>query len=308
LQDLGVRYVMLRTTEAKAEAAAHPELVFIASSAPWDIYLVQHSDIVVPLDAQPVVVRGRSGDRRERNLELGTSWFQHPDEWAAMPADDGPDEWQRISVQVDLTRREGVSGEPGRRVDIVTPVEPIERVALPAVAISNVEIEQQSLSFDVDQVGVPVLVRVGYFPNWKVSGADGPYRVGPNMMVVVPESTHVVLDYGRSMVDWITILLTLAGIGLCVFWRRQGDVQHAAEHPVGILGSIAAKSGHELDTLAGTTPDIDAVEQANTWSAGDGGRVPPPSDWSWMASTTDATEPGLDEPGQDALGPPVPPR
>ena len=44
----------------------------------------------------------------------------------------------------------------------------------------------QSISFEVDQVGVPVLVRVSYFPTWKVEGADGPYRVAPNFMVVVP--------------------------------------------------------------------------------------------------------------------------
>ncbi len=232
LQDLGVRYVMLRTTEAKAEAASRPELSFVAASGPWDIYVVQDSDIIVPLATQPVVVLPRAGDGRERNLELGTSWFQHPDEWAAMPADDGPEDWQRVSVQVDTSRREGVPGEPGRRVDIVTPVQTIEPVALPPVTVSNVEIEQQSFSFDVDQVDVPVLVRIGYFPNWKASGADGPYRVGPNMMVVVPRSTHVELNYGHTKVDWITIMLTLAGIALCFFWRYRGDVRHNAEVPV----------------------------------------------------------------------------
>ena len=232
LQDLGVRYVMVRTPEAKAEAASRPELSWITSSTPWDIYLVENSDIIVPLAMQPVVVGPRSGDGRERNLELGTSWFQQPEEWVAMPADDGPEAWQRVSVEVDASRSEGVPGEPGRRVDIVTPVEEIEPVALPPVVVSNVEIEQESFSFDVDQVDVPVLVRIGYFPNWKASGADGPYRIGPNMMVVVPRSTHVELRYGRTMVDWVTIMLTLVGIALCFFWRYRGDVRHAAEVPV----------------------------------------------------------------------------
>ena len=155
---------------------------------------------------QPVVVRGRSGDARERNLELGTSWFQHPEEWAAMPADDGPAEWQRISVQVDLERREGEPGDSGRKVDIVEPVEPIEPVALPPVEVSDVQIEQQSLSFSVDQVGVPVVVKVSYFPNWEASGALGPYRIGPNMMVVVPTANEVELTYGRSGADWLFTL------------------------------------------------------------------------------------------------------
>jgi hypothetical protein len=232
LQALGVRYVMVRSAEAKAEAAGHPELRYITTSEPWDIYLVEGSDIVVPLDTQPVVVEPRSGDARERNLELGTSWFQQPDEWAAIPADGGPESWQRISVQTDTSRREGEPGAPGRRVDIVVPTEPIEPVPLPDVTVSNVEMGQDSISFDVDQVGVPVLVKVSYFPNWQASGAEGPYRAGPNMMVVVPTDTTVELSYGRTPIDYITMLLTLIGIGLCFYWRKAGDVVHADTVPV----------------------------------------------------------------------------
>jgi len=291
LQDLGVRYVMLRTPEAKAEAAVRPELSLIASSRPWDVYLVSNSDIVVPLDTQPVVVRGRPGDARERNLELGTSWFQNHDEWAAMPADDGPDAWQRISVQVDLERREGEPGDSGRRVDIVTAVEPIEPVNLPAITVRNVEIEQESLSFDVDQVGVPVLVRIGYFPNWNASGADGPYRVGPNMMVVIPEATHVELSYGRSMVDWLTILLTLAGIALCVLWRIQGDVKHQADLPVSFAGPASgSQSPPPADPALPGEPVDDSILNSSGSSGGGVDPPPPPFEWSWRdADSVDRT-------------------
>ena len=232
MRALGVRYAMVRTPEAREQAAAQPELILVASSGPWDIYEVTDSVVVEPLTVQPVVVRGRSGDPRERNLELGTSWFQHPEEWAAMPADDGPAAWQRISVAVDIDRREGEPGDPGRKVDIVEPVEPIEPVALPPIEVSDVQIEQQSLSFSVDQVGVPVVVKVSYFPNWDATGALGPYRIGPNMMVVVPTATEVELTYGRSATDWVFSLLTVVGIALCVFWRYRGDVRHAADAPV----------------------------------------------------------------------------
>ena len=46
-------------------------------------------------------------------------------------------------------------------------------------------------------MGTPVEVRVSYFPNWKASGADGPWRVAPNLMVVVPTSHDVTLTYGQ---------------------------------------------------------------------------------------------------------------
>jgi hypothetical protein len=242
LQDLGVRYVMLRSSEAQASAAQRPELTMIAESYPWKIYQVAGSDVVVPLDVQPVVVNGRSGDQRERNLELGTSWFQHRDEWAAMPADDGPDTWQRIDVRVDETRRENDADGDKNRVDVVVPEQPIEPVALEPVSVSNVVIGDQDLSFDVDRVGVPVLVKVSYFPNWEVEGADGPYRIGPNMMVVVPTENSVRLEFGRSMSDYASVLMTLVGIGLCFYWRRQGDVVHAGDMPAG-FGPLGGSDG-----------------------------------------------------------------
>ena len=111
------------------------------------------------------------------------------------------------------------------------PVESIESVALPAITVSDVEIRQQSVSFDVDQIGVPVLVRVSYFPNWQVEGAEGPYRVSPNHMVVVPTETSVELTYGRSGLDWFFYGLTALGIAFCVFLRRQGDLEYASEVP-----------------------------------------------------------------------------
>jgi hypothetical protein len=318
LQDLGVRYVMVRTPEAKAEAASRPELTFLASSTPWDIYLVGGSDVVVPLQVQPVVVRPRPGDQRERNLELGTSWFQHPDEWAAMPADDGPDEWQRVSVQVDLSRREGQPGEPGRRVDIVTPVEEIRPVALPAVQVSDVEIDEQSLSFEVDRPGVPVLVRVSYFPNWTATGADGPYRIGPNMMVVVPDSTRVELRFERSTIDYLSVLLTLLGIGLCVWWRREGDVEHADElplafarggrHPDDDRADDHVDDLHDRDDDHDDRDDDHEQRRAQVPAAGPPAAGPPaagPPAAEWHRPVGEPVAPATDGDGPDLAGPGV---
>jgi hypothetical protein len=231
MRDLGVRYLMVRTEPAKEEAAQQDELIYVTTSGPWDIYELEGSTIVEPLTVQPVIVNHRSGDPRERNLELGTSWFQRREDWPALPADDGPEEWQRIDVEIDLAVRDGEPEDRNRKVDYVLPTEDIDVVELSEVTVTDVEIGQQSVKFQVDEVGVPVLVRVSYFPNWDVSGADGPYRVSPNHMVVVPTSTQVELTYGRSTLDWFFYGLTALGIGLCFYWRRKGDVRHASERP-----------------------------------------------------------------------------
>ncbi|MEQ1701542.1 MAG: hypothetical protein ABMA25_15650 [Ilumatobacteraceae bacterium] len=232
MQKMGIKYLMVFTSAAKAQADARGDLELVRESGPWNIYRVMDSEVVVPLTVQPVIVNGRDGDQRERNLELGTSWFQNPDEWLAMPADDGPSAWQRIDVQVDLTRQIGTEPmAPGRKVDIVVPAEDIVVKELPEITISNYEMGDQDLSFDVSETGVPVLVKVSYFPNWEVDGADGPYRVAPNFMVVIPRSTHVHLHYETSNSDYFFYFVTLIGIGLLVFWRRRGDVRHRSAHP-----------------------------------------------------------------------------
>lgn len=258
LQALGVKYVMVFTEAAKRQADLQPELTLVRQSGPWNIYSVADSDLVVPLQVQPVVVADREGDQRERHLELGMSWFQHQDEWAAIPADSGPAEWQRIEVEPDLASRQD------DRVDIVKPTTPISPVALPPVTITDVALGEQDIRFRVDQVGVPVLVRMSYFPNWSVTGADGPYRVAPNLMVVVPTTNEVRLSYGRSGLDVFAYLLTGLGIVALFVWRRRGDVVFPSTRPrIAFAGWGRDADDDDRWDVDGTTPmaasDLDRV-------------------------------------------------
>ena len=231
LQELGVRYYMGFTPEAVREASAQPALREITRSGPWVIYEVAASDLVVPLTVQPVVVAGRTdsqadmghpGDAKERWLEIGTSWLQNPNDWPAVPAASGPSEWQRIDVAIDMNRRIGEPDGASRRVDVVLPTQPIDVVNVAPIVVSDVEQGRSSVSFSVDKIGTPVLVRTSYFPNWNVSGAKGPYRVAPNMMVVIPTQTDVKLSFGWSLLDVFAYVLSILGIVVLVRWRRSG--------------------------------------------------------------------------------------
>ncbi len=288
LQSLGVKYVMVFTEAAKKQADGQPELTLVRQSGPWNVYSVADSDLVVPLDTQPVVVAGREGDPRERNLELGMSWFQHQDEWAALPADDGPAAWQRIEVAPDVARRQD------DRVDIVTPTAAIDPVALDAVTVSNVVLGEQDLRFSVDQIGVPVLVRMSYFPNWNVSGAEGPYRVAPNMMVVIPTSNDVHLTYGRKPLDVAAYALTALGILLLFGWRRLGDVVYPSSRPrAGLAGWLNDRDDdldRDLDDDLDLDGDLDHLDldldrAPVTGSVTDRGRSP------WESASADPTTP-----------------
>ncbi len=208
LQLLGVRYYMATSDQAVAAARQQPDLTEVASSPPWVVFEVAGSDLVEPLDNEPAVLEGVHDNQQEWveepidvNGRFGgpaITWFNDPSRWEVYLAQDGPDDWQRIDP----------SDAPEVRPEKATDV-------------SNVAEGEESLSFDVDRVGGPILVKSSYFPNWQVSGAEGPYRVAPNLMVVVPTETHVELSYGRTNVEYLSYGLTLLGVlGLVLLARR----------------------------------------------------------------------------------------
>ena len=107
------------------------------------------------------------------------------------------------------------------------------------------ETDTDRITFSVDQIGTPILVRASYFPNWQAEGADGPYRVAPNYMVVVPTQADVILEYRHEAVDVVAIVLTIVGIlGLVALTRvgpagRRGKPEEPvrdADHDTGIVG------------------------------------------------------------------------
>jgi hypothetical protein len=213
MQTLGVRYYLAFSQSVIAKADKNPALTPIAQSGPWKVYEVADSDMVVPLTTEPVVATG-ADKNRDTWLELGTSYFQDESAWPGVPAASGPADWQRVTLT-----RTGVTND--RTLATVSPSAPVPAATLPAVTVSDVKTGDNSISFKVDQIGVPVLVKASYFPNWKVSGAKGPYRVAPNQMVVIPTSNQVSLHYGHTGVEYLSYLLSLVGIaGLVYLWRK----------------------------------------------------------------------------------------
>ena len=124
-------------------------------------------------------------------------WYVDPSRWSVWPASGGPTSWQRLPAEA-------------------TP----ESIPTTPVAVTDVVVDTDSVSFDVSRPGTPVVVKVSYFPNWKVSGADGPWRIGPNLMVVVPTSTKVELRYGTTGVEWVSWAISAGGVvGVVLLWR-----------------------------------------------------------------------------------------
>lgn len=215
LQMLGVRYYLAISTKMQDFAAQNPSLTEVATSGPWVVYQVADAPLVQGLAFEPAVVTGldrtypqdfqppkADGTQKKKTGNpwqfMAMEWYTDPAAWDIHLAADGPASWQRVE--------RGQAPEPRAQ-------EP--------VAVTDIRETNDSVSFRVDRVGVPVLVKTSYFPNWKAHGADGPWRVTPNLMVVVPTSEEVRLHYGYTWVDVLGFALFVFGIlGLVVLFRQ----------------------------------------------------------------------------------------
>jgi hypothetical protein len=160
-----------------------------------------------------VVVPGidrTSGTWKDANV----AWFTEPSRWSVPLAASGPADWPR-----------------GTDTASTSP-------SIAPTSVSHVKVGVANISFDVGSLGKPVLIRESYYPRWHVAGAEGPYRVSPNFMVVIPTAHHVSLTYGADAavnVGMVVTVLSIAGIVVTGVmarprrWRRRPDRSLASE-------------------------------------------------------------------------------
>jgi hypothetical protein len=215
LQLLGVRYFLAASSSVEAQADADPALSPVATSGPWrtpyqgtvvdttwKVYLVHDSSMVVPLTEQPTVLRG-VGPQQSSWLKLALQWYDNPADWGQQLVADGPPSWPHRPPATALS-------------SIGTP--------LAVTRVSHIRTTTDSISFHVSRTGVPVLVRTSYFPAWHASGAAGPWRAEPNLMVVVPSSHQVTLSYGSTSAGWAGLALSVLGLLiLLALLRRRAE-------------------------------------------------------------------------------------
>jgi hypothetical protein len=211
LQMLGVKYYIAFSANTLAQAQADPDLQLVAQTKAWpspgvrwSIFSIKDSPLVTGLRHLPTVV-APAQTSRVNWLAANEPWWLVKSDWSHLLAASGPASWPRA----------------GR------PVSQMQAADLLPVHVSQVHQSSQRLDFKVDRIGVPVEVKISYFPRWHVTGATGPYRVSPNMMVVVPTSHHVTLTYGATawqttgdVITASTIVLSACGI-VQAFRRRR---------------------------------------------------------------------------------------
>ncbi len=207
LELFGVRYYVSYSAEAAERAAETPGLTPVAESPPFGIYELQHVSVVDPLLVRPSVYEEPAEATEGVPADFDAfalDWYGTMEALDHVVVTEGPDEWERVSSVDDL------SDEP---------------TGASADAVTNVVATNNEVSFDTTAIGVPHLVKVSYFPNWTVTGADGPFRATPSLMVVVPTETHVSMSFHNTWAENggnTLSVVGLLGLGYYGYLRRKG--------------------------------------------------------------------------------------
>ncbi|MEX2132567.1 MAG: hypothetical protein WEB67_00390 [Acidimicrobiia bacterium] len=221
----GVSYYVNITPEAGEEADSIDSMTKVATSGPFGIYALPETQLVEAAGFVPSVyevpergmlaaligsdtVTGSDGEPLASFHDMALEWYDDVDNLDRWIVADGPDSWQRIE---SLDEREA------------------ELTGVSEGAVSDVVVDDHLISFHTEAVGVPHLVKVSYFPNWEATGAEGPYRAAPSLMVVIPTEENVVIEFNDTWAELSGKILTVAGIlalivavGVVAFRSRAG--------------------------------------------------------------------------------------
>jgi hypothetical protein len=227
LQMLGVRYFFAFTPSIVTVAQHDPRLVQIATTGPWrfngitrtwHLFEFQSAPLVEPLQTVPNVVTSLTS--RNAWMNANVSWWLTPRRWNVLLAQSGPASWPRIATPTHLIG--------GQRVSAAVVVH------LQGATVTNATESVSTIRFSVDRLGVPMLVHASYYPRWHATGALGPYRVSPNLMVVVPTSHTVTLDYGGTTATTVGSLVSLVGVLVAI--------------AAAVVAGIRRRRGHRTDS------------------------------------------------------------
>lgn len=192
LRLFNIKYYIAVSPKATKAADAHPDLRLLKRIDEFSIYKLKNIEgyVVVP-ENEPLIVKTSDW------LKVAIKWYKNK---------------RMLDTPLVLVRNgdEDVLNWP----KVPPTLEKFPRIPLNAKAKISETIRKDEIVFRTTAIGKPHWIKMSYFPNWKVQGADGPYLASPSFMMVVPKQSKVRLYYGQTLIDWVGIVLSLLSLML----------------------------------------------------------------------------------------------
>jgi len=203
LRMFNVREIIVTSDEAKRLIKKAADYHFRAAMGSRDIYeLPGAHHYVEPLQFEPVLWTGGNWKW------AAYTWFRNNrmnDVFLVFPVRFRREDYQQFPLQTDT-----LVSLPRRPLPSAPPVL-WERVS------------DNEISFAVQKLHQPYLVKFSFHPNWKVEGAEKIYLVSPSFMLVYPAQNTVRLTWARSFLpDYLGLILSAAGLVLIfILWKSK---------------------------------------------------------------------------------------
>ena len=188
LQLFGAQYFLAFTPEIKQ--LANQDLVKLKDINEFSVYQVPHAELV------SLIPQIELKSKNKHWLDESVDWYKALDFSKFLVFYQNKKELEEINSYL-------------KPVEIVTST------------ITVTEIKKDSLIFETENLYQPVLVKITYFPGWKVIGGKGPYLISPSFMMVIPLQKEVTLQFGYNLWDKIGMVMSLLGLITVILITRK---------------------------------------------------------------------------------------
>ena len=93
--------------------------------------------------------------------------------------------------------------------------------------ISDLNIQNDYISFKTNKPNQLHLIKVSYFPNWKIKNGHGPFRISPSFMAVIPNDELVEINFELSNVEralnFFSILTLFGALLITYKYKKRSD-------------------------------------------------------------------------------------
>ena len=200
MKELGVDYFIAYTDSIKDKSKVNSELTFLLATDVFEVYQLDSSKIELI------------------NNEL---YFY-----------ENPNLLDRILNSTIRDRIEGsffdqayvaFKNETNYKVIEDIDISPISKVENSKLEVKNLKIDNRSISFETNSPDKLHLIKVSYFPNWKIVDGEGPFRISPSFMAVIPNNNSVSLVFENSKTENILNYLSFISlsIGISIAIRKK---------------------------------------------------------------------------------------
>ena len=190
MEDLGVDYFIAYTSSIKDKANKDENFNFLFSNEVFNVYSI-NSEKVELVEDNLYIFESPDFYERLRNAVLREGSEQNFFESAYKSFKD------ELNYKIIENYDESFADPSDKNTTLL---------------ISDLNIQNELITFKTNKPNQLHLIKVSYFPNWKIKNGYGPYRISPSFMAVIPKDEFVEIKFESSNVEKALNLLSILSL------------------------------------------------------------------------------------------------